>query len=212
MTRRDLVGHSRRIVTFNWITADGYFAAADGNLDWVVPDDEQAKAAADDIGNFDTVLFGRRTYEIFERFWRHAVVDAAGTVPDPHRPGQRSSLHTPVAIALNKMTKLVFSRTLNEAAWENSRVLPEFNPNEIETMKGQPGKDMIVFGSGSIVSQLTQYGLIDEYDFVVCPIVLGSGQPLLRGVTKGLRLELLESKSLTSGDVTHRYVRGAGYR
>src|SRR4030095_11276187 len=65
---------ARRIVMFNWVTADGYFAGLDGNLDWVVPDEEQAKAAAEDIPNFDTVLFGRRTYEIFGGFWRHAVV------------------------------------------------------------------------------------------------------------------------------------------
>jgi dihydrofolate reductase len=68
--------HARRIVMFNWLTADGYFAGPDGNLNWVVPDEEQAKAGAEDITNFDTVLFGRRTYELFEGFWRHAVVDA----------------------------------------------------------------------------------------------------------------------------------------
>ena len=72
---------SRRIVTFNWVTADGYFAGADGDLDWVVPDGEQAKAAAGGISGFDTVMFGRRTYELFEGFWRYAVVDELGTIP-----------------------------------------------------------------------------------------------------------------------------------
>jgi dihydrofolate reductase len=200
---------ARRIVMFNWVTADGYFAGPDGNLDWVVPDEEQAKAAAEDIPNFDTVLFGRRTYEIFEGFWRHAVVDASGTVPDPHQPGRRSSEHGAIAIALNRMTKLVFSRTLKDVTWSNSRLLRELDPREIETMKGQPGKDMIVFGSGSIVSQLTQHGLIDEYQFVVCPILLGNGQPLLSGVSKRLRLDLLEAKPLPSGDVMLRYARPA---
>ena len=199
--------HARRIVMFNWVTADGYFAGPDGNLDWVVPDEEQAKAAAESIPNFDTVLFGRRTYELFEGFWRHAVVDASGTVPDPHHPGRRSSEHGAIAIALNRMTKLVFSRTRKDVTWRNSRMLRELDPREIETMKRQPGRDMIVFGSGSIVSQLTQYGLIDEYQFVVCPILLGSGQPLLSGVSKRLRLDLLEAKPLPSGDVMLRYVR-----
>ena len=63
---------TRRIVMFNWMTASGYFAGADGNLDWVVPDEEQAKAAVDGIPLFDSVLFGRRTYELFEKFWNHA--------------------------------------------------------------------------------------------------------------------------------------------
>ena len=88
---------------------------------------------------------------------------------------------------------------------EAFRVLHELDPREIETMKRQPGKDMIVFGSGSIVSQLTQHGLIDEYQFVVCPILLGSGRPLLSGVSKNSKLDLLEAKQYQSGDVMLRY-------
>jgi dihydrofolate reductase len=196
----------RRIVMFNWVTTDGHFAGPDGNLKWVVPDEEQAKAAAEGIAGFDTVLFGRRTYELFEGFWRHAVDDSP-TAPDPHRPGRRSREHRAIAIGLNEMTKLVFSRTLKDVTWRNSRILHELDPREIETMKRQPGKDMIIFGSGSIVSQLTQHGLIDEYQFVVCPILLGSGRPLLSGVSKSLKLDLLEAKGYPSGDVMLRYAR-----
>jgi dihydrofolate reductase len=199
--------HTRRIVTFDWVTADGYFAGPDGNLDWVVPDEEQAKAAAEDISNFDTVLFGRRTFEIFEGFWGHVVDDEAGTVPDPHRPERRSPEHGAMATALNGMSKLVFSRTMKNVTWRNSRLIRELDPREIETMKRQPGKEMIIFGSGSIVSQLTRHGLIDEYQFIVCPIFLGKGQPLLTGVSKHMRLDLLESKPLPSGDVMLRYAR-----
>ena len=96
---------------------------------------------------------------------------------------------------------------MKDVTWRNSRLLRELDPRAIETMKRQPGKDLIIFGSGSIVSQLTQYGLIDEYQFVVCPILLGSGQPLLSGVSKRLRLDLLEAKPLPSGDVMLRYAR-----
>ena len=160
---------TRRIVMFNWMTANGYFAGADGNLDWVVPDGEQAKAAVDGMPLFDTVLFGRRTYELFEKSWKHAVDDSS-TAPDPHHPGQQTREHREIATWLNEMTKLVFSRSLKDVTWKNSRVLHELDPREIETMKSQSGKDMIIFGSGSIVSQLTQHGLIDEYQVVVCPI------------------------------------------
>jgi dihydrofolate reductase len=197
----------RRIVTFDWVTADGYFAAPDGNLDWVVPDEEQARAAAASISAFDTALFGRRTYEIFAGFWGHVVVDDAGTVPDPHRPGRRSPEHGAVAIALNKMSKLVFSRSMKVVTWSTSHLVRELDPREIEAMKRQPGKDMIIFGSGSIVSQLTRHGLIDEYQFTVCPIFLGRGQSLLTGVSQHVRLDLLESKGLPSGDVMLRYAR-----
>ena len=193
------MGPTRRIVMFNWVSADGYFAGPDGSLEWVVPDEDQAKAAAKSIPGFDTVLFGRRTYELFEGFWRHAVVDDSGTVPDPYHPGRRSSEHGAIAIALNGMTKLVFSRTLKSVTWRNSRLLREFDPREIETMKRQPGKDLVVFGSGSIVSQLTQHGLIDEYQFVVCPILLGSGRPLLSDVSTRLRLDLLGGQGASVG-------------
>ena len=72
-------------------------------------------------------------------------------------------------------------------------------------MKRQPGKDMIVFGSGSIVSQLTQHALIDEYQFVVSPIVLGSGRPLFSGLSTSVRLDLLEAKAFTSELVVFRF-------
>jgi dihydrofolate reductase len=105
------------------------------------------------------------------------------------------------------MTKWVFSRSLKDVTWRNSRVLHELDPREIGTMKSQPGKGMIVFGSGSIVSQLTQHGLIDEYQVVVCPIFLRSGRPLLTGVSKNSKLELVEAKPYRSGDVMLRYAR-----
>jgi dihydrofolate reductase len=195
----------RRIVMFNWVTADGYFAGPSGDLDWVVPEEEQAKMAAKDISGFDTVLLGRRTYEMFEAFWGQVVVDDSGTVPDPHHPGRRSPEHGTIAIALNNMTKLVFSKTLDRLKWKNSRLLHELDPRAVRSMKEQPGRNLVVFGSGSVVSQLTEHGLIDEYQFVVCPVLLGSGRQLLSGVSKRLTLNLLEARAFRSGDVMLRY-------
>jgi dihydrofolate reductase len=156
---------------------------------------------------FDTVVFGRRTYELFEGFWRHAVVDQFGTIPDPHHPGRRSPEHGAIAIALARMNKIVFSRSMKDATWENSRLLRERDPREIETMKAQSGKDLIIFGSGSIVSEFTRHGLIDEYQFALCPVLLGSGHTLVRSVSKRLPLDLREAKRLPSGDVILCYAR-----
>ena len=198
----------RRIVMFNRVTADAYFAGPDGNLDWVVPDkelDRSAVGAIERVGT-DMILFGHRTYELFEAFWPHALDDSP-TSPDPHDAGRLSPEMRAMAVMLNETPKLVFSRTLKEVTWKNSRLLHRFDPREIEAMKRQPGKDMIIFGSGSIVSQLTQHGLIDEYQFVVSPILLGSGRPLLSGVSKSLRLDLLEAKKYPSGNVMLRYAR-----
>lgn len=198
----------RRIVMFNRVTADGYFAGPDGNLDWVVPDQDLDRSAAEAIerSGTDTILFGRRTYELFEAFWPHALDDSP-TSPDPHDAGRLSPEMRAMAIMLNETPKLVFSRTLKEVTWKNSRLLHTLDPREIEVMKRQPGKDMIIFGSGSIVSQLTQHGLIDEYQFVVNPILLGNGRPLLSGVSTSLKLELQEAKKYSSGNVMLRYAR-----
>ena len=77
----------------------------------------------------------------------------------------------------------------------------------IEAMKRQPGKDMMIFGSGAIVTQLTRHGLIDEYQLVVNPVLLGSGQPLLGGLSRTAALELLEARRFPSGNVILRYAR-----
>jgi dihydrofolate reductase len=201
----------RRIVMFNRVTADGFFAGPDGNLDWVVPDEELDRSAMEAIQRSDTgtdtILFGRRTYQLFEAFWPHALDDFS-TAPDPHDVGGRSQEMRAMAVMLNEAAKLVFSRTLKEVTWRNSHLLHELDPREVEAMKRQPGKDMLVFGSGSIVSQLTQHGLIDEYQFVVNPVLLGSGQPLLSGVSNSVRLDLLEARDFPSGNVLLRYVLG----
>ena len=195
---------ARRIVMFNWMTGNGYFSGADGSLDWVVPDEEQAKAAVAGIPLFDTLLFGRRTYELFEKFWSRAD-DGSSTAPDPHHRGERTKEHHFIAKWLNESSKVVFSKNLKNATWKNSRIVHELDPREIESMKRSVGKDMMIFGSSSIVSQLTEHKLIDEYQFVLCPILLANGRPLLNGVSKNTPLELVEAKPYPSGDVLLRY-------
>src|SRR6266487_973152 len=200
------MGPLRRIIMFNRVTADGYFAAPDGNLNWVVPDDTLDSAGVEAIPSVDTILFGRRTYEMFERFWPRALDDSS-TAADPHAAGRRSPAMRAMAIWINEATKLVFSRTLKDVTWKNSRLVHELDPREIEAMKRQPGRNMIVFGSGSLVSQLTQHGLIDEYQFVVSPILLGSGRPMFSGGSKSSALDLIEVNKYQSGNVMLRYAR-----
>jgi dihydrofolate reductase len=95
--------------------------------------------------------------------------------------------------------------SLKRVTWKNSRVLHQFDSREIDALKKQPGKDMMIFGSGSIVSQLTQHVLIDGYQFVVCPVLLGSGRPLMDDVSRNVKLDLLEVQKYESGDVMLRY-------
>jgi dihydrofolate reductase len=185
----------RRIVMFNRVTLEGYFAGPDGNWQSLaVPDKELDRSAAEAMPGTDMILLGRRTYEVLEAFWPHAL-------DNPNLPPEMRAM----AIGLSEMTKLVFSKTLKEVTWRNSRIMHELDPHEIQAMKRQPGKDMIVLGSGSIVSQLTQHGLIDEYQFVVSPILLGGGRPLLSGLSTSVPLELKEAKGYPSGNVLLRY-------
>jgi dihydrofolate reductase len=196
----------RRIVAFNNVSADGYFAAENGSLGWVVPEEQLDRAAADNLGSADTILFGRRTYDMFESFWP-TVINDSPVAPDPHDPGRHSPEIRAVGAWINQAAKLVFSRTRQDVTWTNSRLLPELDPREIEALKQQPGKDIMIFGSGTIVSQLTKHGLIDEYQFVVSPTFLGNGRPLVSGVPATTRLELLEAKAYPSGNVKLRYGR-----
>ena len=206
----------RRIVAFNHVSADGYFAAPDGGLGWVVQDpeldrsimaDADRQAAMESGPDAGTILFGRRTYEQFESFWPHAL-DNSGTAPSPHGP-ERSVEMRGMAIWINAAKKIVFSRTRKDVTWSNSSLLRELDPRAIEKMKQQPGGGggMLIFGSGSIASQLTQHGLIDEYQFIVSPLLLGDGRSLLAGVPKSVGLELLEAKPFPSGNVLLRYGR-----
>jgi dihydrofolate reductase len=199
---------ARRIVMFNRVSADGYFAAPDGNLNWVVPDSEVDRAGAEGIPQTGAIMFGRKTYEMFEKFWPHV---GKGSAPpsDPHAPGRQSPELLNFAKVLNESPKIVFSRTLASASWQNSTIAREVDPAAIAAMKREAGKNIIIFGSGEIVSVLTRHGLIDEYHFVVCPVLLGGGKTLLNDVAKQASVKLVDSKTFPSGNVSLRYERSA---
>ena len=107
---------------------------------------------------------------------------------------------------INAATKIVWSRTRSEVTWQNSHLLKDFDPAAVEELKRGEGGDMMIFGSGSIVSQLTAHGLIDEYQLIVAPILLGTGRLWLPDMPTSLRLELIETTPFPSGNVRLRYV------
>lgn len=190
----------RKIIMFNRVSVDGYFADEHGGLNWTVPDDELDGEAAQSMPSADAMLFGRKTYDIFESFWPHAADE------DPHAAGRRSSSIKKMADWINATQKIVFSRTKKQVTWQSSQLLPSFDPAAIKAMKAEPGADILVFGSGSIVSLLSQHRLIDEYRFVVGPLLLGKGQQMLGDMPRSLRLDLKELKQYGSGNVRLCYV------
>jgi len=194
----------RQIVVFDRVSADGYFSSTDGNLNWAVPEPELDKGAAGSLDGADTMLFGRRTYNIFESFWPTALDDAT-TAPDPHAPGRRNTEMHALAVWINDTAKVVYSRTRTSVTWKNSRLAGEFDPREVAAMKQQPGRNIMVFGSGAIVSLLAEHDLVDEYQLIVNPVLLGGGQTLVRGLSAPRNMELIEAATYASGNVKLRY-------
>ena len=199
----------RRIRMYNNVSADGYFADENGKLDWFVQDPELQKAAVSGAPQNDAVMLGRKTYEMFASFWPKVAAEGeSGKAKGPHG-GEASAEILAMARFLNEAKKIVFSKTLREPTWRNTRVFHELNPATVESLKREPGKGIILFGSGSIVSQLTQLGLIDIYDFVVNPVFIGAGKHIFAEVKARSKLHLVESKSYPTGTVTVRYTREA---
>jgi dihydrofolate reductase len=106
-----------------------------------------------------------------------------------------------LAERMNSLPKIVFSRTLDRASWHNTRLVKSDMPGEIRRLKQSPGEGMAILGSGSIVSQLTQEGLIDEYQIVVDPVALGSGRTMFQGITGKVSLKLTKTRPFGNGNV-----------
>jgi dihydrofolate reductase len=106
-----------------------------------------------------------------------------------------------VAEHMNNLQKVVFSRTLDKASWNNTKLVKGDLAMEVRKMKQESGQGLVIMGSGTIVSQLAQEGLIDEFQIVVCPIVIGSGKTLFEGVTEKLNLKLTKSRTFGNGNV-----------
>jgi dihydrofolate reductase len=180
----------RKVILFNVTTLDGFFADANGAIDWHVVDEEFHAFGLQQLDSVDTILFGRVTYQLMVSYWP----TEAAIKRDPA-----------IADRMNQMAKIVFSRTLEKAEWTNSRLVKEKVAEEVARLKQKSGKDMIIFGSANFASTLTQNRLIDEYRMMVSPIVLGSGLPLFQGVTGRLPMKLLDTKVFRSGNVLLAY-------
>src|SRR5439155_25616874 len=103
------------------------------------------------------------------------------------------------------MRKLVFSRTLESVEWNNSTLVKEVVPEDIEKLKQEPGRDMVIYGSASLVRTLTNLGLIDEYQILVHPVILGSGKSLFQDIKVQVKLKLVNTKTHPSAVVVLYY-------
>lgn len=182
----------RKIVMMNRISLDGYYGGINGEIDWFIRD-PQVDNVAHEMMNPDTLLMGRLTYQMFERAWRPVLEDPNA---DKHA--------LMLATELTQLNKVVFSQTLVEVTWDNSRLVEDNVVDGVKTLKQADGADIAMFGSGTIARPLMEEKLIDEYILIVTPVALGMGKSFF---VEGKRqsLALIESRQFESGNMILRY-------
>ncbi len=180
----------RKLTVFNLMTLDGYFAGQGGDISWHNVDEEFQELAKEASNSGNTLLFGRVTYELMASYW----------------PTPEAIKNDPiVARGMNSAKKIVFSRTLNKVDWNNTRLVKNDLLSEIRNLKQESEKDLTVLGSGSIVSQLAQERLIDEYQILLNPVVIGKGKTMFEGVKDRFSLKLTKTREFGNGNVLLSY-------
>jgi len=186
----------RKIIVSERITLDGFITGPNGEMDWMEEFLDEALANYENElqKTADTTLMGRVTYQGFESYWPHV----------PEDPASPKGL-VEYANHLNAMRKIVFSRTLSHVEWNNSTLVREIVPEAIRKLKQEPGRNIVIHGSASIVRTLMKHGLIDRYQLLVYPIVLGSGKPLFQESSQKVKLSLVNTERHPSGVVILAY-------
>jgi dihydrofolate reductase len=182
-----------RLNMFNSVSLDGYFTDADNDMSWAHAGSDDAEFRDFVAGNASGgggLIFGRVTYEMMAAFWPTPM--AAQQMPE-------------VAAGMNRSAKYVFSRSLKKADWANSTVLNDDPVADIARLKRADGPGLTILGSGSIVKQLAAAGLIDDYQLMVCPVILGSGRTLFGGIPGRPGLKLVNSRAFKNGKVFLHY-------
>jgi dihydrofolate reductase len=176
----------RTLSAFSFITLNGLFQGPAGDISWHRHGAEESEYAAEGAESGSTLLFGRVTYQMMASFW-----------PTP----MALEREPVVANGMNNADKIVFSRTLKKAEWNNTKVVSGDIVEEMKKMKQMSGKGMTILGSGSIVTQFAEHGLIDEYQIMVDPVVIGNGTPIFNDIKRKLNLKLTQTRTFKSGVV-----------
>jgi dihydrofolate reductase len=180
----------RKVVSFMVVTLDGFHEGPNHEFDWPNVDDEFNEFALRQLDEVDVLLFGRVTYEGMASYWP----TEAAKQDDPD-----------VAERMNSVPKIVFSRSLDVAEWNNTRLVKGDVAEELPKLKRQTGKDLAIFGSSTLTASLLAAGLVDELRVMVNPVLLGDGVSLFRGLRDRVKLIHLKTWTFDSGNVLLSY-------
>ena len=179
----------RKLIAFNHVTLDGYIVGPSGDFSWAHKgnDDLEFSAfVAQNASGDGQLLFGRVTYELMASYWPTAIADK-------HDPA--------VATGMNSMSKVVFSRSLTHASWNNTKLIKGDLVSEVRKLKSEHGPGMTILGSGSIIAQLASQHVIDEYQMILDPVALGKGRSMFEGIQEQLNLNLTKTRIFSNGKV-----------
>ena len=177
----------RKLIAAMNMTLDGFCDHTAG-----IPDDELHQHYTELINSGGTILYGRITFQLME-YW----------VPFVKNPTGNKSMDD-FAVAIDRIPKIVFSRTLQQVEWKTAKLAKKDLKDEVLELKQQTGKDILV-GSPGLIVALTKLGLIDEYQLCVHPVIIGNGLPLFKSINDKIILKLLKTKTFASGAVTLYY-------
>jgi dihydrofolate reductase len=184
----------RKLIFFMHTSLDGFVAGLKGEMDWINLDDAMFDFVATMTEQADTALYGRVTYEMMQDYWPKAGEQPNATKHDI----EHSNWY-------NKVHKVVLSKTIHESGLHNTEVISDQLPENINQLKQQKGKNILIFGSPGASRSLLNQGLIDEFWLFVNPIILGKGMPLFNDITGTTKLNLVESKTFPCGVIALHY-------
>jgi dihydrofolate reductase len=179
-----------KIILFNMISIDGFFEGPEKELDWHNVDAEFNEFAIEQLGSASAIIFGRVTYEMMAAYW----TSTSAFKDDPV-----------VADKMNSLPKIVFSKSLSWAKWNNTTVYRGDPEYECKRLKLQSDKDLYIFGSANLASTLMSSGLIDEYRIMINPVILGKGNPFFKSSDTSQSLKLIKTRTFRSGNILLYY-------
>jgi dihydrofolate reductase len=184
----------RKLIFFMHASLDGFVAGLNGEMDWIKFNDAMFDFVGTITDKADTALYGRVTYQMMESYWPTAAQKPNASKHDIEH-----------SIWYKKVSKVVLSKTMKETGQNNTKVISENISDNINKLKQQDGKNILIFGSPSASNSLLNKGLVDEFWIFVNPILLGKGIPLFKDISESVKLSLIETKTFDIGVITLHY-------